>query len=225
MSMNKILLYAVSIPKTLWVNFRWLPFRIAIKMPFAVSYDTSFSLRGKSYFPNQIKPFMIRMGFPERPACNRTTTKFECNGDLYFGGGVHLGNGSKIYVGKFGKLTLGDDFKISACSTILCYHKIVFGKNIQFSWDCLVMDSDTHPIFDENGNIINENKPFFFGDDIWVGCRCTILKGSILPGNNVIGSTSLVLGGKFEKNTIIAGNPAKGMKKIGGFSVKYNHSR
>ena len=100
---------------------------------------------------------MIRMGFHETPSCNRVTTKFECNGELQFQGEAHIGNGSKVFVGQYGKLTLGDDFKISASSTILCYHKIEFGDNIQFSWDCLVMDSDTHPIFDENGFIIKKS--------------------------------------------------------------------
>ena len=218
--MNKILIYILSIPKTVYVNFRWFPLNVAIKMPIAVSYDTRFSVRGGILFNASIKPFLVRIGFHEVPACNRKSSKFEVNGKLIIGGEVHIGNGSNIFVGKNGVLTFGDDFKISASSSIICYHNIAFGKNIQFSWDCLVMDSDTHSIYDANGNIMNENKPISFGDDVWICCRCTILKGAKIPGNNVIGATTLVGAALFEKDSIIAGRPAKSIKKIGSFSVK-----
>ena len=76
------------------------------------------------------------------------------------------------------------------------------------------MDSDNHKIFDENGNIINKPREIVFGDKVWIGCRTTILKGSVIPSNCVIGACSLVSGKKFENDSIIVGNPAKSIKKI-----------
>lgn len=218
--MNKYLLYTLSILKTVWINFRYLPISQAKKIPLLVAFDTSFCCHsGKVIFETPIRRGMIRIGFHEVPACNRLKTKIEIQGSLIFRGEAHIGNGSKIYVSKNACLILGDDFKISANTSILCYHKIEFGYNIQFNWECLVMDSDTHTILDENSYCCNSDKPVFFGNNIWIGCRSTILKGSILPNNCIVGSMSLISGNKFEPNTIIVGCPAKSVKRISGWKL------
>lgn len=46
-----------------------------------------------------------------------------------------------------------------------------------------------------------------------------ILKGAHVPNNCVIGARSVVAGSKFDDHTIIVGNPAKSVKKIGGFKI------
>jgi acetyltransferase-like isoleucine patch superfamily enzyme len=47
------------------------------------------------------------------------------------------------------------------------------------------------------------------GNNVWVGCRTLILKGSSIPDGSVIGAGSTV-GGTFEKeNTIILNESAK----------------
>lgn len=160
---------------------------------------------------------MIRIGFHKVPICDvrdATVIDVSKNGELIFHGTAHIGHGTKIHVALDARLELGDNFAISASSQINCYKRIEFGRNIQFSWDCLVMDSDTHEIFDANGNLINEPREIVFGNHIWIGCRTTILKGSRIPDNCVIGACSLVLGRNFEKESIIAGNPARSIKKI-----------
>lgn len=218
--MNKCLFYSLSILKSVWINFRYLPINQAKKMPLLIAFDTTFTCHSEGIlFEALIHRNMIRIGFHEVPACNRMKTKFEIKGTLIFRGEAHIGNGSKIFVDKNASMILGNDFKISANSSILCYYKIEFGHNIQFSWDCLVMDSDTHTIFDENGNCCNSEKPVIVGNNIWIGCRSTILKGSILPNNCVIGSMSLISGSKFEQNTIIVGVPARSVKRIGGWKL------
>ena len=118
-------------------------------------------------------------------------------------------------------MIIGDNFAISASSSILCYKKILFGKDIQFSWDCLVMDSDTHSIYDLNSSLVNPSEGIVFEDKIWVGCRCTILKGSHIPSNTVIGACSCVTGQKgMESNSIIVGAPAKTLKSIKSWDLK-----
>lgn len=159
---------------------------------------------------------MIRIGFHKVPVCNdndKTSLTIHNGGRLIFEGTAHIGHGTKINVNS-GELLLGDNFAVSASSQINCYTSIRFGKNIQFSWDCLVMDSDTHCIFDEKDRIVNESREIVFGNKIWVGCRSTILKGSCIPDNCVIGACSLVSGKKFNANSIIVGNPAKSLKSI-----------
>lgn len=220
--MNKKILLLLSIPKIIWFNLIHLPFRQAIKFPIALTYKTKVRVGGAILVNDDVGLCMIRIGFHQVPVCNdndRTSLIVEKGSVLEFCGSAHIGNGAKLHVASKGHLTLGDNFAISASSAINCYHHIVFGRDIQFSWNCLVMDSDTHRIYDREGKLINKDQSVVLGDKIWIGCNCTILKGTIVPSNCVIGANSLLVGDKFEENSVIVGNPAKSFKKIGGWEL------
>lgn len=216
---RNILLNILSLPKSLWVNLKYLPIKQAIRLPICISYRVRIKCKGSIKIKaGKIRQAMIRIGFHQVPVCDgsdQTLLIIEKGGVLIFCGDAHIGNGSKLHVAPSASLKLGDNFAISASSAINCYKKITFGRDIQFSWNCLVMDSDTHQILDINGKCINEDRPIRFGDKIWVGCNTTVLKGADIPSNCVIGANSVVCGRVFEENSIIIGNPAKCSKKIG----------
>lgn len=172
---------------------------------------------GGVHFACKVKPALIRIGFSvdyAKDFHDMTYLRIEKGGLLRIEGSVHLGRGSKISVMKGATLELGDNFAISASSTIKCFKHIKMGKDILFAWDCLVMDSDGHQIFDEDGKLLNPNKEIIFGDKIWLGCGVTVLKGSNIPDNCVIGANTMIAGGKFSPNSIITGNPPQSRKKI-----------
>lgn len=217
----KILKLLFGFPKTIYLNFKLLPLFDAVKLPICVTYNTKIRVMGgQAIVKGKISPFMIRIGFHECSECNSTdTTLLQIRGKLVFDGEAHIGRGSKIIVHKDAILELGDNFAISSSSTISCYKHIKFGKDIQFSWDCLVMDSDMHAIIDENGKRMNQDKEIIFEDRVWIGNGCMILKGTHVPNNCVIGARSVIVGCKFDDHTIIVGNPAKSIKKITGFRI------
>ncbi len=220
--MIKIGTALISIPRTILFNLRYLPMSQAYKMPVVIAYNTKVIVMGKVRIKGNVSFGMIRIGFHTVPVCNRndqTAFSIGKNACLEFLGSAHIGRGSKIHVAENANLILGDNFAISASSAINCYHSIEFGKDIQFSWNCLVMDSDTHVIYDQEGKIINNPESIIFGDKIWIGCNSTILKGAKIPSNCVIGANSVVTGSRFIENTIIAGNPAKTLKEIGGWRL------
>lgn len=212
----------LSIPRTILFNFRYLPFSQAIKLPVWIAYNCKVLLKpGGVILTRQPNFAMIRIGYHKVPLMephSKTLLAVERGGTLIFDGSAHIGKGSKIYVAKNANLKLGDNFAISASTQISCHKSIQFGKDIQFSWDCLVMDSDSHRIYD-NGSQINADKEIVFGDKIWIGCRSTVLKGAVIPDGCVIGATSCVTGNKFEPYTIIAGTPAKSIKKISSWEL------
>ena len=214
---NQFFKIILSLPKTIWFNLRHLPLSQAIKFPVFVSYDTDITVRGSIFIESNVHPAMIRYGFHRILACNtkdQTRLCVQKGGSLTFKGEAHLGHGTRIIVRPNAEIVCGDNFAISSNSTIQCYKKITFGRDIQFAWDCLVMDSDTHSIYGVDGNVCNESREIILGDKIWIGCRSTILKGTKIPSNCVIGACSFVCGDKFEDNTIRVGSPAKSKRKI-----------
>ena len=56
-------------------------------------------------------------------------------------------------------------------------------------------------------------KPITIGKNCFIGCNSIILKGTVLGDGCVVGAGAVVCG-KFEPNTVIAGNPAKVIKRI-----------
>lgn len=109
---------------------------------------------------------------------------------------IDIGRGSKFCV--YGKCYLGDRFSISGRSTIICRKSIVFGDNVLLSWDVLIMDSDFHKILNDQGVVINGDRSIIIGDNVWIGCRSTILKGCKIPSNSVIAAGSII-SGRMEK--------------------------
>ena len=220
--MSRLLEFCLSFPKTLLFNLRHLPLRQAVKLPICIRYGSIVHIaKGRICIEGDLRTAMIRIGFHKVPVCNykdRTQIIID-GGKLVFQGTAHLGHGTKIHVAEGAELVLGDNFAVSASSQINCYHKMVMGHDIQFSWDCLVMDSDTHKIYGKNLEMINSDQEVKIGDKVWIGCRTTILKGSVIPDGCVIGAGSLVAGKIFSPNTIIIGSPAKSVRTIDGWEL------
>lgn len=220
--MKKSIEYLLSLPISIWTCFKLLPFIQAIKIPICVRYGSKIKVSGgKVIIGGKVRTAMIRIGFHKVPVCNsRDKTQIIVEyGQLLFQGTAHLGQGTKIYVSKGAELVLGDNFAISASSQINCYHKIRMGNDIQFSWECLVMDSDTHTIYTVSGDVANPNREIIIDNNVWIGCRTTILKGSHIPEGCVVGACSLVTGSNFKHHTILIGAPAKSAKEIGKWEL------
>ena len=79
---------------------------------------------------------------------------------------------------------------------------IALGENVMLSWDDLVMDSDFHPIR-EGAMEKSVSRPIMIGDDVWVGCRTTILKGCTVPDGCIVAANSTVTRTYQEKHCLI----------------------
>lgn len=109
------------------------------------------------------------------------------------GSGLHaFGPGGTLAVGKTGVLEIGDNFTVGHHNRFVIRNHSVIGNNNLHSWDNLYMDTDSHPIYDENGCHINPSRGFTIGDNVWIGAKCTILKGSNIAAGCVIATGSLI---------------------------------
>ncbi len=97
---------------------------------------------------------------------------------------------------------------------------IIIGKNCLFSDNIEIWASDTHSIFDENGFMINHEKPIIIEDNVWVGAYVRILKGVKIGKGSVIGINSL-LTKDIEEKTLCAGNPIKILKRNISWNLDY----
>ncbi|WP_157998487.1 acyltransferase [Desulfosporosinus sp. OT] len=165
-------------------------------------------LGGTIEFRDKPRRFIIQIGFP---TVGIFDTKYEKSiwqngGTISVGNRTILGQGTRI--SNHGKLHLGNDFTVSANSSLICKKGITFGDDVLLSWDTLVMDTDLHRIYglEKLEKSVNEPREIKFGDHVWVGCRCTVLKGSSIPSNTVIAAGSVISGTFVKENTIIGSN-------------------
>lgn len=211
--MKKLFLYLLGVPKSLIVNFRLCSFKDAIKLPIVVSSNTKLSALSGSVSFSKIRPGIVRIGFGsvETYDYRYNRTLLSIKGHIHFQGKTKIGFGSKLSVA--GELQLGENFHISAASTIVCRKKIVIGKNTLMAWDSLITDSDLHPIYDFQDNRINKDESVVIGDHCWIGAKASILKGAEIANNTVIALGSVVTCKESEEYCVLAGNPAKIVKK------------
>lgn len=121
------------------------------------------------------------------------------------------------------KIIIGNGVGISG-ATIYARKSITIGDNTAVGGNVKILDNDFHPIDTEdrirlladpkggNSNFIVA-RPIIIGKNCFIGCNAIILKGTIIGDNCVIGAGAVVVG-QFENNCVIAGNPAKVIKKL-----------
>lgn len=199
----------VSVVKTIQFNFRYLPLKIALKLPVYIYRNVKMiSLKGKVLLKiekDKISQGMILIGYEYEPSFNHTILNLQ-GGTMVFRGQAYISRGTKLTV--FGLLVFGAWSGTSYDVAICCLKKIVFGSVTLIGFGSIVTDSDNHPIF-VDGKISNYNKEIVFGDHNWIASKVIILKGTILGNNNVVGTGSLINKAFPGDCQLIVGNPAK----------------
>lgn len=124
---------------------------------------------------------------------------------------------------------MGDNSIVNAPLTAIRPHMVNIGKNVVVMPGCLMMSAGGITIEDgamiaANVQLISNNhdlyerqvitcKPVHIGKNAWVGAGATILPGVTVGDNAVVGAGSVVTK-DVEADTIVAGNPAKFIKRI-----------
>lgn len=113
-------------------------------------------------------------------------------------------------------IEIGDNVGISG-ATIYARSKITIGDNTNIGGNVKILDNDFHPV-DAKARLLDDKTqigtvPVRIGRNCFIGCNVLILKGSEIGDNCVVGAGAVV-SGKFEENCVIAGNPARIIKRI-----------
>lgn len=190
------------------MNSNW--FKILMKMD-KVEYGKKLFLNGIPVIFNK-KGAKLKIG-------NNVTIKSSFLSNL-----VGLYNRTIIVTRAAGAVVeIGDNVGISG-ATIYARKGIYIGENTCIGGNCKILDNDFHPIDMEDrikllsdvhggdSNLI-PSKEIHIGRNCFLGCNSIILKGTVLGDGCVVGAGAVVTG-KFDDNCVIAGNPAKVVKRL-----------
>lgn len=124
---------------------------------------------------------------------------------------------------------MGQGSRVSAPVTAVRPHKVKIGRNVIVMPGCLMMSAggiiiDDGAMIAANVQLISNNhdlyerqiitcKPVHVGKNAWIGAGATLLPGVTIGENAVVGAGSVVTR-DVEPDTIVAGNPAKFIKRI-----------
>ena len=119
------------------------------------------------------------------------------------------------------KISDGNEMVVESKTTIgganfICGEgtKISIGSDCMIAWGIEFRTTDSHAIISrESGERINEASDICIGNHVWIGAHCTILKGSSIGNDSVVSIRSLVNKEFQEDGIVIAGVPAKIVKR------------
>lgn len=120
------------------------------------------------------------------------------------------------------RIRIGNNVGISG-TTIYARRCIEIGDNTAIGGNVKILDNDFHPLNEEERiKLLNDpkggdsrqivGKSIKIGKNCFIGCNSIILKGTQIGDGCIIGAGAVV-SGQYEDHCVIAGNPAKVIRK------------
>lgn len=199
--------------QTIYFNFHYLPFKHAIKLPIYVHKMKMHSMRGTiSIEAERVYRGMVRLGFHDVSLYPNNGIVWDNHGGrVVFRGTCAIGNDSYISIGKHATIEFGDKFVASASWRCVSFRGITFGEAVRFGWECLIFDTNFHPLFDiEKQQFRKASSPIIIGAHNWFGAQCKIMHGTVTP-ERCIFSLGTIVTRHCEKESycVMGGNPVK----------------
>ncbi|MCC9166595.1 acyltransferase [Pontibacter harenae] len=143
---------------------------------------------------------------------NKDITYLNIKGRLEILGNFSISRGCRLDIGKNAVVQIGGGSYINPFTNIIIMHRLSIGKNCAISWNCQFLDEDFHQIqYEEKKE--NNSLGISIGDSVWIGSNVSIFKGTVIPKGCVVASNTVVKNKFYEENVLIAGNPAKIIKR------------
>jgi len=124
-------------------------------------------------------------------------------------------------------LTIGDKTELYGYTTISVLEpcsQVTIGNNCLLSFNIDIRTSDSHSIIDvATDKKINHAKNVSIGNHVWIGEHVIILKGVAINDDSIVAAGSVVTKSADEKGIIVAGNPARIVKRHITWSNERNY--
>ncbi|WP_307227399.1 acyltransferase [Pararhizobium capsulatum] len=120
-------------------------------------------------------------------------------------------------------VTIGDETTFVSVYLLCLENKdVTIGRSCMFSRDIEIRTSDAHALIDNKKKTrLNLPASVVIGDHVWIGVGAVISKGSVIADDSVVGAKSFVNKAFSESNIVIAGTPAKIIRR----GVTWNRQR
>lgn len=195
---------------TIYFNFKYLPFKQAIKLPIFLYRPHFLKLKGKINIYGKIETGMIKIGFYAVPLYPDSGCVFQIGGTINFMGPAKIGNNSSIIVGGKGCITIGENFNATSSLKIVCFNSITFKKNTLIGWDNIFLDFDFHNLkFVENLRSSKGYGSINVGENVWFSNGCRTYKNISVPNNTIICANTVLAKLQATEENIIIGSDSK----------------
>lgn len=91
--------------------------------------------------------------------------------------------------------------------------EIIIGNNCLFADNITFRTGDSHAIYNAEGLRINYAQDIHIADHVWFASGATILKGTEIGEDSVVGTKTLVSGKHYGERSLIVGNPGRVVKE------------
>lgn len=202
--------------KTMYFNFKVLPFKQAIKLPFFL-YGKVYlwDLSGKIIIEGDIKRGMIRVGYKwfDLWPTSFLPAQIQVVGQLVFRGSAVISGGANMNVqSKEGIMIIGRDVLIGGGSMCKCLEYIEIGDWTRVTGNCTVMDCNMHFVKNiDTGVVANYKAPIKIGNCCWINAGSIITKGAVIPDYSISARNAYLSKdySEFGTNLFLVGSPAK----------------
>lgn len=111
-------------------------------------------------------------------------------------------------------------FTANGGCAIVCAKHIVFGDDVMLGRNIIIYDSDHHQIMDENNNVKNHSKEVIIEDHVWLTSNVTVLKGSHIEKNSIIGGQTVITDDIPQNALVVGGSKARIINQKANWSRK-----
>jgi len=197
--------------KSIYVNIRLFPIRIAVKLPVIVGWNVHIKglRKGAVVLQPPIKTRMcslgIRNGSGEGGAHRHSYLIIGDKGELHVDDKFHIA--ADFHLSIYSRLYVGENFFANHGFRVICRKNIQIGADCRLGWDVTILDNDGHDIYIDNVKK-DTVKNVTIGDNVWIGADSTILKGTSVGCDSIVGFGALV-SGNYPPQSIIANRKAQ----------------
>lgn len=210
----------LSFVRSIYINFKCLPFSQAIKLPLLFHYKVQIigSLdKGSIEILGDVHKRIVQIGISsgsfKMGGQFMSLVKIDKGGKLLFKGNCNIARGCHIVVGKNAQIVFGKNCNFNANTLINSGSTISFGDDFLGGWNVTIIDGDGHPIHELHSHrILNPFKPIKFGSHCWLAAQTSVLKSVSLSDDTIVPYGSVITKSCDEPFVIFGGQPNRILK-------------
>ena len=210
------LIWRLNVIKTLYFNFKVLPFRVAAKVPIFIYGKTYiWDISGSVCLPDKVSTGMIKIGYKwfDLWPVGFLPTQIQNRGKLVFDGNVIISGGTNINVQhQKGILKFGNYVCVGGGTIIKCLDHIEIGEGTRITGNCSVMDCNMHFVKNiDTGVVANYKAPIFIGKNCWINYGTVVGKGAVIPNYSISSRNAFISKdfSEYGENLFLVGSPCK----------------